>query len=529
MALTPEQEAKLLEIITAFESGKRLNELPVAESVNPFDLITEVLDKDGESKQARMASFMPYLEENVAYGVEFDTTISSPACTRIGNLSLHASLPIQSRMRGCLLDDNGIVVEYLNANNWGIHDLSGARGQVMVEIPEFYVKFSSVGTKRRVLISEFPVPGYLKRKKRYVSAYEAALDRINLKLASVVNSDPQYRGGNNNAALDELVTNQLQRPVTSISRTNFRTYARNRKVGSTEWNLLDYSLHKDIYWLFVVEYNTLNSQAAVNLSLDGSGFNQGGLGNGVTNVSSAKWTNYNGSYPFVSCGYSNSVGNSSGEVSYTLPFQFDSNGGANYLGDYSPTVSYVVDNYVSVGADLYKCIQACTGIDTTNTEYWSIQVRTVVNVNRYRGIEMPFGHLWKWADGANIEIKSEADGGTSKVYVSENPANYNDSNYNNYEMRGLLARTDNYIKEVLFGINGDIAASVVGGGAGSTTYFCDHNYTTIPSSGIVLRGFLLGGYASYGAGAGFVCALSYYAPSYSHAYLGSRLCFIPQN
>ncbi|MDD3194413.1 MAG: hypothetical protein PHU68_01255 [Paludibacter sp.] len=529
MALTPEQEAKLLTIIDAFDGGKRINELPLASSTNPFDLLTEVIDVDGETKQAKVASMLPYLEDNVAYGIEFDTTISSPTCTRVGNLNLHASLPIQSRMLGCLLDDDGNVVEYLNQTNWGAHDLSGARGQVMVEMPEHYAKYSINGTKRRVMISEFPIPGYIHRPKRYISAYEAALDRVNLKLASVVNNTADYRGGNNNAANDLLSNSMLQRPVTSISRTQFRTYARNRKSGSTAWNQLVYSMHKDLYWLYAIEYGTLDSQKAVNAVMDSNGYRQGGLGPGVTAVSSAKWSAFNGSNPFIPVGWSNALGNYSGEVDYTAPFEFDSIGAANFLGEYSPTSAYVIDNYVSSGANLYKCIQACTGVEPTNTDYWTLQTRTVCKVNRYRGIEMPFGHIWKWADGINIEIKSEADGGTSKIYVSEDPSDFNDSNYTNYEMRGLLARTENFIKEVIFGIHGDITASVVGNGAGSTTYFCDHNYTSIPSTGTVLRGFLLGGAASNGAYAGFVSALSYNAPSNSLASIGSRLCYLPVN
>lgn len=59
MAFTPEQEAKLLQIISAFDNGKRLNELPSVSTANPFDLIVEVLDIDGESKQAKLATLLP--------------------------------------------------------------------------------------------------------------------------------------------------------------------------------------------------------------------------------------------------------------------------------------------------------------------------------------------------------------------------------------------------------------------------------------------------------------------------------------
>ena len=102
MALTPEQEAKVLQIITAFDNGKRLNELPHIGEVNPLELIVEVMDTDGESKQAKLATMLPYLEDQCAYGIQWDTTVSTPTCTRIGSIALHKSLPIQNRMRGCL-------------------------------------------------------------------------------------------------------------------------------------------------------------------------------------------------------------------------------------------------------------------------------------------------------------------------------------------------------------------------------------------------------------------------------------------
>ena len=135
MAFTTEQEETLKLIISAFENGKRLSDLPLATGTNPYKMTVEVLDEDGESKKAALASLLPYAEEACAYGVEFDTTVSSPTCKRIGNSDLHKSLPIQSRMRGCLLNDDGKVVEYLDPTDWTGNDRTGLRGQVMGEIP----------------------------------------------------------------------------------------------------------------------------------------------------------------------------------------------------------------------------------------------------------------------------------------------------------------------------------------------------------------------------------------------------------
>ena len=317
MALTSEQETILEQIIEAFQNGKRLSDLPNVSGTNPYKLYCEVLDEDGESKKAALGTLLPYLEEECSYGVQFDTTIASPTCERVGNLALHKSQPIQSRMKGCLLDDNGQVVEYLDPRDWTGQVRDGSRGQVMVEIPMHYRKFETNGTKRVVRLSEHPLPGYHQVPQMYVSAYEASIERSTGKLCSVVNEATDYRGGNNNANYDGTYRSFLGRPVTSISRTAFRTAARKRKSGSSEWNCYLYQVHKALFWLFTVEYATLNSQAAYNAELTSEGYRKGGLGAGVSDWSSSDWQNFNGYYPFVPCGHTDTLGNSTGVVAYT--------------------------------------------------------------------------------------------------------------------------------------------------------------------------------------------------------------------
>lgn len=114
--------------------------------------------------------------------------------------------------------------------------------------------------------------------------------------------------------------------------------------------------------------------------------------------------------------------------------------------------------------------------------------------------------------------------GLSKVFVCSDPAKFNDSNYEGYSHVGNEARTEGYVKEVIFGEGGEIMPKTVGGG--STTYFCDYHYTNIPTTE-ALRGVLFGGCAYYGSHAGFACASSNYSPSNTHTPLGSRLCFFP--
>ena len=472
--MTETQEQQVLEMLEAFQNGKRLNELSDITGNNPFDLIVECLE-GGETKKATLAQMLPYIEDDVSYGIEFDTTVSSPTCTRIGKASLHVSLPIQSRMRGCLLDDDGNVVEYLNPKDWGGNVRDGSRGQVMVEIPSYYRKFETDGNKRRVRLSEYPLPGYTYVKKKYDSAYQASLDRTNLKLCSIVNADAQYRGGSNISDRDGTYRSLLGRPVTGISRTAFRTYARNRKTGSTAWNCMTYDMQKDLYWLYVVEYATLNSQASYNAALTTDGYHQGGLGAGVSGFSS--WNNYNGYQPFVPCGVTDSLGNGTGVVTY------------NAMSEDGSTVAYAAP------------------------------------VPRYRGVENPFGHIWQWTDGINVQITPDSGDGVSRVYVCDDPASFNDSNYTGYHHVGNEARENGYAKAIIFGEEGDIIPTEVGGG--DTTYFCDYHDTDIPTA-TALRGVIFGGNAHSGATCGFAYANSFFAPSAAHASIGSRLCYLPE-
>ena len=106
----------------------------------------------------------------------------------------------------------------------------------MVELPMYYRKFETEGNKRRVKFSEYPLPGYHQVKKKYVSAYEASVQRSTTKLCSVVNDGADYRGGGNQSDWDNTYRSVLGRPATSISRTNFRAYARKRKLSTKEWN-----------------------------------------------------------------------------------------------------------------------------------------------------------------------------------------------------------------------------------------------------------------------------------------------------
>lgn len=71
----------------------------------------------GEAKWEDLANMFTGLEEVLGYGVQFDTTVSDPHLTRIGNMSLHKSLPIQSQLKGCIAQGDKVIY-WLNESDW---------------------------------------------------------------------------------------------------------------------------------------------------------------------------------------------------------------------------------------------------------------------------------------------------------------------------------------------------------------------------------------------------------------------------
>ena len=74
-------------------------------------------DSEGTAKWENLSNIEISTDDLLAYGVQWDTTVSDPVLTRIGNTSLHKSLPIQSGMYGCICQ--GSTIRYrLDDEDW---------------------------------------------------------------------------------------------------------------------------------------------------------------------------------------------------------------------------------------------------------------------------------------------------------------------------------------------------------------------------------------------------------------------------
>lgn len=465
-----------LYITTNVSTKDANNEQTIHTALTLQDIETADEAHKGVAEAANVRNFFNVIAaESEAYGVMWDSANPSPNLTRIGNMRNHALLPVQSAMIGGVLADDGTFTPFDNQADWTLATQSrdGSDGQVMVRLPQHWRRCEKSGTSNIVMISPIAIPGYVEVRQQYVSAYEATLQHSTSKLCSVNNADADYRGGQNEASWDGTYRTLLNRPITNYNLAEFRTFARNR-ANNTKWNCLTYEAVRTIYWLFVTEYATLNSQADFNSALDANGFRQGGLDIGVSDWNGDSWNAYNGYAPLIPCGI------------------LDEYGSGTAIKNFS------VYNADTTLAHTFSC-------------------------NKYRGIEMPFAHIWKYCDGVLVNV--ESGDGVSTVYATTDTSYFSSTSFANYVEICNSYRVDSFIKDIVFNKEGDIFAITPNGN--STSYYCDQHWGGYLPSATELRSWRFGGSACTGARCGLACSSSYYGVGSRHRYIGSRLCFVP--
>lgn len=404
------------------------------------------------------------LEEFDWYGVSWSETSSNPDCTRIGNMDMHRSLPIQSMMKPFAFNcgqshfkDQYVPVKEDFTSGQYSHNVNDSLSQVandvniMIKIPEFwYTDDYNFNTKTHNLkICQHAKSGWNRHKEAYVSAYE--LYNLN----------------------GRAISKRENIPTVNFTRADGRTWARaNGFDGEAKWNLYTYEEHRAICHLFLVEYATRNSQKAVNTTLTPEGFRQGGLGSGCTTGTAT--INGAQTWSFIPTGSSDSLGSGSGEVTVTIQ-QTDSS------GHNTSTITR-------------KC-------------------------NRYRGIENPFGHVWKHTD----DVISIYGGGYRTWYKSIKPEQFANDKNTSYKPLTTATVVTGHKTEIRATPTCDFFAAACTNGSEST-YWCDYNWDNTDTSEHCL---LIGGNSDYGGWAGLFHLDSYNGVGLSYTTIGSRLTYLP--
>lgn len=132
---------------------------------------------------------------------------------------------------------------------------------------------------------------------------------------------------------------------------------------------------------------------------------------------------------------------------------------------------------------------------------------------KYRGIENPWGNIYKWCDGISF------DG--SSVYVCTEPTAYSAGKTPGlYQYYGTRASSDGNIKTVAPLKEGSLIQYVTAVGGDESSYYCDSSY----KGGTVLY---CGGNWNYGTSAGLWCWAGSVSASVSGGDYGGRLCYKP--
>ena len=399
------------------------------------------------------------------YGVSWSETSSNPDCTRIGNMDMHRKLPIQSMMKPFAFNcgqphfkDQYVPVKEDFTSGQYSHNVNNSLSQAANDV------------NIMIKIPEF----------WYTDDYNSDTKTHNLKLC------PHAKPGWNHhkeayVSAYELynlngkaISKRENIPTVNFTRANGRTWARaNGFDGEAKWNLYTYEEHRAICHLFLVEYATRNSQKAVNTALTVEGFRQGGLGSGCTTGTAT--INGATTYSFIPTGSSDSLGSGSGEVTVTIQ-QTDSS------GHNTSTITR-------------KC-------------------------NRYRGIENPFGHLWKHID----DIISVYNGDCRTWYKSMKPDQFSTNKNTSYKpLCSSTMVSVGYKTEIKATPTCDFFATSVSGGP-ETTYWCDYNWDNTDTSEHCL---LIGSTSDLGGRAGLFGLYSSIGVSRSSATIGSRLTYLP--
>ncbi len=275
----------------------------------------------------------------VVYGVNWDPTTDTYERTGIAAgvaLSTSYAGVIQTKMKRCVLNADGTVKYYLNATDstkkadGSAAIIDGTDGNVMVEIPKFWVKYENVGGVHKWSISYAAQTGYevhpafirggVEKSFRYYCAYQGY----------TLNG--------------RLISGSGRVPTASKTRAKFRTEA---AANGTGWSQIDWNLLIAVQLLYLVEYANFNTQAM--------------LGKGITS----------GSVYTAVTGSSNSLGNASSPSTNTNTQFMSYRGIENWYGqiykfidgvNVNARVYYVNNNPATFADDVFTGDYINTGI-----------------------------------------------------------------------------------------------------------------------------------------------------------------------
>lgn len=478
------------------------------------------------------------LQEMLAYGVQWSEDSADPHLTRIGNMSMHKTLPIQNNMKGVIAQKSKIMY-YLDENDWRwrreplrqkltitnntiVNDLFSTKQyeKQWLRIGNEEVQVLRIDTttktatldKTPTLTGEQSVElgavlnGYdgtvrVKVPKFYIKSYKDGLIRqvwisptyiddswteqpsvlIDAYRSTVLNTVPENMG-----YLSTLPTNS------AISVVNTNAYCR----GGGNRSNMDQYLATDPFRTDLGKPRTNLSRATMrtysrNANSQMLSYDQ--YKNIFYWLYVVEYANFNSQEAYNATltdegyrqgGMGASITTMNNLNQYNNSYPLTPCGYGNTLGNRTGLVSLTIPEF------------------TYGTDNTVIAAQTM-QMARWRGFDNPFGDIQTILDG--IIVDSRVDNHPNNmiyVYTCQDASKYADTLNDSYVKVGEEIYDDGYIKSFDLGYAAHIIPHVMGGNP--TTYICD--YHQIYSKDQKLCVFIVGGSARSGqlAGLGYV-------------------------
>ncbi len=474
------------------------------------------LDGDGDLKS--LGSFKELLETSLATAIfSYDSNTTSPAASIARTVPTDFIEWLNKHMRGCVVDDDGVVAYYLKDTDWSEKEdgtasvLTGEDGQVCVQVPAFYCKLDVAGTVQTWTVSSGHLPGLqlhpafikdgVQVKYRYIGAYDACVEKdtpITATIATSTEDDPVVvnTDGNHNlvgkgpvvitstgiAELDDIshiitITSDTQFTIDGLDGTDIgeaaagtatQTYVAGQNLDDNSTNVNTdndkMASVKDVYPMVGLYRSQFRPMAR----------NRGTF-----------WRQLD--YMLVEAVRMLYL------VEYQTFFNQDELGDGNTEGSYVTTAT----NATQAGSP-HTIAGAGDSIGSGSTDSISgagVNAKPGTSFMKYRGIENFFGNCWNWADGVNINV-----GVAGRVHVSNNAADFADDVDTNYTLITSSLTTGSANIQSFLPVEGFFLAATTGGS--DSQYVTDRHY----GSATVPRVLRVGGSAHFAGVAGVFAA-----------------------
>jgi hypothetical protein len=451
-------------VVSSSDIGTAPNEIPL----NQYLGTLAYQDASNVKVGTLVADYIYATNNSNISSFTWNTATSSPAAAT--GITAPVVTAVHAAMRRCVINDSGVVQYYLDPFDSTLKadgtaaTLTGADGQVMVEIPRFYTRRTVNGTLITWEISPTPMVGFTVHPAfvkdgvevafRYYGAYDACVyDNSAAAYISGLNWDNNSGIGNGvevDTATDKLASVSGVYPMVGLQRAEFRTIAANRGSG---WRQLDWTLFAAVQLLYLIEFQSFFSQ------------NITGAGNTATTYAASSGTQSDNGDSVA--GKSNSIGNAS-----------------------------------------------------TNTTNGASSTSRGVAWMSYRGIENLYGNEWNWADGCIVNPDGTVSAGQGDWWFTNNSADFSDSARTNMTQIMSTAPTTSGYVSAIASVNDFFIATSVSGGS-SSTYLTDQYFGNTVADRVVA----VGGGASSGSAPGVFAVVATNDSSNRDRSIGARLCF----